>query len=86
MGKYRITFTKSSVRELDGIPRKDAQRIFRRTSELAENPGPMGYERLSGKEQYRIRQGDYRIVYSIEDKDSLIDIVKIGHRRDIHHL
>jgi len=86
MGKYRITFTKSSVRELDGIPRKDAQRIFRRTSKLAANPRPMGYEKLSGRPLYRIRQGDYRIVYSIDDENRIVDIFKIGHRREIYRL
>ena len=84
MAKYRITFTKSSVRELDGIPRKDAQRIFRRTSELAENPRPMGYEKLSAQPLYRIRQGDYRIIYCIDDTNRIVDIIKIGHRQEIY--
>ncbi|GAI57714.1 unnamed protein product, partial [marine sediment metagenome] len=47
-------------------------------------PRPHGSQKLSGQEQYRIRQGDYRIVYSIEDKDLLVDIFKIGHRREIY--
>lgn len=84
MEKYSIIFTKSSAKELDGIPRKDAQRILRRASELAEKPRPRSCEKLSGRPLYRLRQGDYRIVYSIDDKKLIIDIVKIGHRREIY--
>ncbi len=95
MGKYRITIKKSAAKELEDIPKKDLRKIVKRIESLAENPPPRllvedksggGSQKLSHKEQYRIRQGDYRIVYSIEDKDSLIDIVKIGHRREIYRL
>jgi len=84
MAKYRITIKKSAAKELEALPKKDLQRIVKRIQTLAENPRPDGSQKLSGKEQYRVRQGDYRIVYSIEDKDSLVDIVKIGHRREIY--
>ena len=84
MEKYSIIFTKSSARELGGIPRKDVQRILRRTSELAVNPRPMGYEKLPGQPLYRIRQGDYRIIYCIDDTNRIVDIIKIGHRREIY--
>jgi mRNA interferase RelE/StbE len=84
MERYSIIFTKSSVRELGDIPRKDAQRILRRTSELAENPRPMGCEKLSGRPLYRIRQGDYRIIYFVNDSNRIVDIIKIGHRREIY--
>jgi len=84
MAKYRITIKKSAAKELEDIPKKDLRKIVKRIQSLAENPRPYGSQKLSRKEQYRIRQGDYRIVYSIEDRDSLIDIVKIGHRREIY--
>ncbi|MCP4260173.1 MAG: type II toxin-antitoxin system RelE/ParE family toxin [Planctomycetes bacterium] len=84
MAKYRITIKKSAAKELEDIPKKNLQRIIKRIQSLAENPRPHNSKKLSGKEQYRIRQGNYRIVDSIEDKDSLIDIFKIGHRRDIY--
>ena len=86
MAKYRITIKKSAAKELEALAKKDLQRIIKRIQTLAQNPRPDGSQKLSGKEQYRIRQGDYRIVYSIEDKDSLVDIVKIGHRREIYRL
>ena len=84
MEKYSIIFTKSSVRELEGIGRKDAQRILRRIFELAENSRPMGCEKLSGRPLYRIRQGDYRIVFFLDDSKGIIDIIKIGHRREVY--
>ena len=84
MAKYRITIKKSAAKELEEIRKRDLRKIVKRIQSLAENPRPHGSQKLSRKEQYRIRQGDYRIVYSIEDEDSLIDIVKIGHRREIY--
>ncbi len=84
MAKYRISIKKSATKELEDIPKKDLRRIVKRIQSLAENPRPRGSQKLSRKEQYRVRQGDFRIVYSIEDEDSLIDIVKIGHRREIY--
>jgi mRNA interferase RelE/StbE len=84
MAEYRITIRKSAVRELEDIPQKDIQRVVKRIRSLAKELRPHGSQKLSGKEQYRIRQGDYRIVYSVEDKDSLVEIVKIGHRREIY--
>jgi mRNA interferase RelE/StbE len=86
MDKYNVIFTKSSFKELDAIPRKDAKRILKCVSELAEKPGPMGCEKLSARPLYRVRQGDYRIVYFINDSDKIVDIIKIGHRREIYRL
>jgi mRNA interferase RelE/StbE len=86
MAKYRITIKNSAAKELEALPKKDLQRIIKRIQTLAQNPRPDGSQKLSGQEQYRIRQGDYRIVYSIEDKNRIIDIVKIGPRREIYRL
>ena len=84
MAEYRITIKKSAVKELEDIPRKDLRKVINRIRSLAKDPRPKGSQKLSGQERYRIRQGNYRIVYSIEDKDPLIVIVKIGHRREIY--
>jgi mRNA interferase RelE/StbE len=84
MAEYRIDIKKSAAKELEDIPRRDLRKIIERIRSLGKNPMPHGSEKLSGQERYRIRQGDYRIVYSIEDKDLLINIVKIGHRREIY--
>jgi len=84
MAKYRITIKKSAAKELKAIPTKDLRRIVKRIGSLAENPRPPGSQKLSAHEAHRLRQGDYRIVYSINDENALIDIIKIGHRREIY--
>ena len=84
MAKYNITIKKSAAKELEDIPKKNLRRIVKRIQSLAANPRPHGSQRLSSSEQYRIRQGDYRVIYSISDKEFLVDIVKIGHRREIY--
>ena len=83
---YKIAIKPSAVKELDRIGRKDDRgRIVSRISSLAEDPRPPGCEKLSGRsERYRIRQGDYRIVYAIDDAVQSVTIVKIGHRRDVY--
>ena len=59
-------------------------RIVQCIRSLADNPRPPGVEKLSGQERYRVRQGDYRIIYGIEDRILRIVIVKAGHRRDVY--
>jgi len=84
MAKYKITVKKSAAKELEEIPGKELRKIVRRIQSLVKNPRPHGSQKLSARQRYRVRQGDYRIVCSIDDKDSIIDIAKIGHRREIY--
>jgi len=63
---------------------KDRQRITDRIRRLAEDPRPPGCQKLSGRDRYRIRQGVYRIVYFIHDKQLIVVVVKVGHRKDIY--
>ncbi|RKY75877.1 type II toxin-antitoxin system mRNA interferase toxin, RelE/StbE family [candidate division KSB1 bacterium] len=84
MGKYKIELKKSAVKELNSIPDKDIKSIIRKIKLLADNPRPDGCIKLTGKEQYRIRYGNYRILYSIEDDKLIVFVVKIGHRRDVY--
>ncbi len=86
MAKYKITIKKSAAKELEDIHKKDLRRIVKRIQSLTQNPRPHGCQKLSGQSRFRFRQGDYRIVYSIDDKDCIVDIVKIGHRREIYRL
>jgi mRNA interferase RelE/StbE len=84
MAVYSI-FLKDSVRkDLDSIPNTYLQRIITRIGSLAENPRPVGCEKLSGQEKYRIRQGNYRIVYSIQNSQLTVWVVKVGHRREVY--
>jgi mRNA interferase RelE/StbE len=84
MAAYSIFFKKSAVKELEGIPDRDIGRIVSRIQALADDPGPLGVEKLSAQERYRIRQGNYRIVYSIEEDVLTVWVVKIGHRREVY--
>ena len=84
MAKYSLTIKKSAAKELQDLPKKDLLKIIKRIQSLAENLRPAGSQKLSSREQYRIRQGDYRIIYSIDDGQSVVDVVKIGHRREIY--
>jgi len=84
MERYKIFIKKSAVSELEDIPKKDIKQIIRRIQALAQDPRPHGSQKLSAKEQYRIRQGNFRIVYSIQDEEFTVHIVKIGHRREVY--
>lgn len=85
MGRYRLLIKASAVKELQAIPRKrDRQRIVKRIQGLEDDPKPPGSQKLSGREKYRIRQGAYRIVYSVEKDELVVYVVKIGHRKDVY--
>lgn len=86
MASYSLAIKKSAARELETVPgKKDRQRIVDRIERLAENPRPPGVEKLSGTaDKYRVRQGDYRIVYELDEKAGSVLIVKIGHRKDVY--
>lgn len=67
------------------LPRRDQQRIASRIDALSKNPRPPGNEKLRGEDQlYRVRQGDYRVIYTIKDAELLVLIITIGHRREVY--
>ncbi|MDP7661194.1 MAG: type II toxin-antitoxin system RelE/ParE family toxin [Gammaproteobacteria bacterium] len=85
MAKYKLRIKKSAAKELEAISRKaDRRRIVSRIEALAENPRPDGCKKLSGSERYRIRQGSYRIVYAIEDKQLVVYVVKSADRKSVY--
>lgn len=84
MASYSIVFRQSVAKDFRQIPKKDVQRILKRIDSLSEDPRPAGVDKLSGDEKYRIRQGNYRILYRIEDEIITVTIVKVGHRRDVY--
>ncbi len=84
MAKYKIEFKKSAVKELNSIHKRDLKKIISKINELADDPRPNGSIKLTSREQYRIRQGNYRILYSIEDDRLVIFVVQIAHRKDVY--
>jgi mRNA interferase RelE/StbE len=83
MAAYKIYFRESVEKDFSAIPKKDLEKILHRIEALAENPRPPGCEKLTGQERYRVRQGRYRIAYSIQDEVLTVWIVKVGHRKDV---
>jgi mRNA interferase RelE/StbE len=84
--KYSVVIAASAIKELEAIDRKgDRQRIVRAIQTLAEHPRAPGCEKIAGSEgRYRVRVGSYRIVYSVHDTKHRVDVVKIGHRREVY--
>ncbi len=82
---YRIEFTPRADRQFRGLERSLQIRLGRRIDSLGENPRPQGIKKLSGEEDmYRLRVGDYRIIFQIREKSLLVLIVRIGHRSDVY--
>jgi mRNA interferase RelE/StbE len=84
VGKYKIYIKPTAVKELQKIPKRDVSRIIDKIRSLSSNPRPPGCEKLSSDEKYRVRQGRYRIIYSIEDEKLVVLVIKIGHRKDVY--
>jgi mRNA interferase RelE/StbE len=82
---YTVEFAPRAAKELRNLERPDQVRVAARIDSLAQNPRPRGVEKLSGEEDlYRVRVGNYRIIYQIQDARLLVLVVKIGHRRDVY--
>jgi len=81
---YRLLIKPSAVKELEGIPRRDRQRIVNRIQGLSTTPRPAGCEKLSGQDRYRVRQGPYRVAYAVDDQARTVLVVKVGHRREAY--
>jgi mRNA interferase RelE/StbE len=84
MAGYKIFFKESVEKDLRSIPKKDLKKILSRIEALAKDPRPPIHEKLTGQEKYRIRQGVYRIIYSVQDNALTVWVVKVGHRKDIY--
>jgi len=84
MAGYKSFFKASVRKDLSSVPKKDLKRIFSRIEKLAHDPRPPGCEKLTGQDRYRLRQGRYRIVYSIKDDELTIWVVKTGHRKKVY--
>jgi mRNA interferase RelE/StbE len=86
MDLYRLIFKPGFYKSVKRIPENDRTKIIQCIDELAFKPRPYGCEQLSGKTKFRLRQGDYRIMYSIDDTERTVRIIKVGHRRDVYRV
>ena len=84
MAAYKIFFKKSVWKDFERITKEDLERILKRIKMLSKDPRPPGCEKLTEQARYRLRQGRYRIVYSIQDDEHTVWVVKVGHRKDVY--
>ncbi len=81
---YQIELTKTAAKQLDKLPDAVAFLLIEAIETLAENPRPSGCKKLKGRSAYRIRQGNYRIIYDIYDDVLVVDVIAVGHRKEIY--
>ena len=81
---YFVVISKHALKFLENISDPDYSRIKKSVYALSENPRPAGYKKLRGRNGYRIRQGNYRIIYEINDKVLTVSVIEIGNRKDIY--
>lgn len=85
MSRYRVEVARRALKALAALPRRDQQRIRAAIDLLADDPRPPGCTKLTGEHHiYRVQTGDYRIVYDVFDYRLVIQVVRIGHRRDVY--
>lgn len=84
MANYDLLIKRPAAKELEALPLKDRRRIVTRIQTLADDPRPPGAEKLSGEDKYRVRQGDYRVLYRIDDEGGTVTVVKIGNRKNVY--
>ena len=84
MAAYKVFFKKSVWKDFEAIPKNDLAKILKRIEMLGDDPRPSGCEKLTGEERYRLRQGRYRILYSIQDDELSVWVVKVGHRKNVY--
>jgi mRNA interferase RelE/StbE len=86
MASYKIEIKKSAAKEIENLPSVILKRVVSHIQELANEPRPLGCKKLSGDEKYRLRVGDYRILYEIEDEIVMVYVVKVAHRKEVYRM
>jgi mRNA interferase RelE/StbE len=83
-GSYKVVVKKSAEKELRCIPARDLVKLIDRIRSLSAHPRPHGCEKMAGEDRYRIRQGDWRFIYTVDDHSKTVTIYKVGHRREVY--
>jgi len=85
MASYKIEWKRSAVKELRALPKNAVERMLKAVEQLSAEPCPIGVRKLVGSEHtYRIREGDYRIIYTVTASSLVIEIIRVGHRKDVY--
>ncbi|TGM12306.1 type II toxin-antitoxin system RelE/ParE family toxin [Leptospira selangorensis] len=85
MPEYSVFLSKTAAKQIDKLPDSVADTLLEAIENLAKNPRPQGVKKLKGRDGFRIRKGDYRIIYDIFDNKLIVEVVTIGHRKDIYN-
>jgi len=84
MARYSVEFSKRVAKDLRGIPKKEVELILAKIRDLSEEPFPPASKKLKGDQLFRIRIGNYRVIYEIRDQLLVVFVVKVGHRKDVY--
>ncbi len=84
MDKYHIIISSTAQKKLNKLPNQIADPLIKTILSLAENPRPHGCKKLKGREAFRIRKGNYRVIYEINENVLTITVISLGHRKDIY--
>lgn len=84
MANYKLVLTRTAQKQLDKLSDLVAGPLLEAIQELAQNPRPSGCKKLKGRQGYRVRKGDYRIIYDVHDDVLIVEVVAIGHRKEIY--
>lgn len=82
--RYKVNISKRAIKALCKVPEPYYSKLKQAIYSLTDNPRPVGYKKLKGREAYRVRVSDYRIIYEIQDSILLVEVVNVGHRREIY--
>jgi mRNA interferase RelE/StbE len=84
VASYSVLIKRSAAKELEDLPRRDREKLVVKIQALGSNPRPHGSEKLAGDDRYRIRHGNYRVLYQVNDKTVVVSIVRVAHRREAY--
>lgn len=84
MAEYKLTMSRSAIKELEALPNSIIERAREKIRSLARDPRQAGAKKLQGRPEHRVRVGDHRIIYTIEDREQVVDVVAISHRSDAY--
>lgn len=84
MNKYEVLLTSKAQKQLDKLSNNVAKPILKAIISLADDPRPLGFKKLKGRPAFRIRIQNYRVIYEIRDKVLLVEVIAVGHRKDIY--
>ena len=86
MKAYDLRLKRSAERDLDNLPSRTHDRIIARLMSLKENPLPVGVVKLKGREGYRLRVGDYRVIYTVDDINMKVEVLSVAHRKEVYRV